>query len=164
VRWLAASAWIAAATLAGCATILKLHSNGPLDGRPFFALAGFFFACMGFVTVRALLRNAPLLTSSQQGIEDGQLGFALLPWQEVIAAEVNVQIIREFPYTTLYLKLENQEEYFGRVSFLNRLSIPVHSWHKKLVPLDFTRLDGSVDEAVESMETFRPGLPIEYRP
>jgi hypothetical protein len=111
-------------------TVLDLHSIGELGGRSFLVFFAFFFAYLAFITIRSLLKNMPLLRISRQGIEDSQMGFALIPWQDVIAAEVNVQMSRGFPYTTLYLKVENQEKYFGRVSVGNRLVMPLHSLRK----------------------------------
>lgn len=160
--WLSVYLWIGAGILTIYMTALDLRETKTVDSRALFLLPGFLLACVGFSTARFLLKNEPPLIISEQGISETKAGFGLIPWQEIMAAEVRVETVRLVPCTTLYLKVENPKTYLRRVSLLTRLSVPFRFWREKLIPLDFSRLDGGVEEAVEWIRLYRPGISVDY--
>jgi hypothetical protein len=143
-------------------TAMHLNSTGGFDGRALAILPGVGFAYVGFITARSLLSDQPQLVISDRGIQENRSGFGLICWPDLIAAEVKVTTIYLTAYKTLYLKVENPGNYFRRVSLVARLSLPLRSQKKATIPIDFTRLDGTVDEAVTWINTFRPEISVKY--
>jgi hypothetical protein len=108
-----------------------------------------------------LERRGPLLRINAEGIEERISGFGFIPWDDIIGVVAKVTFIRGGVYRTLYLRARKSNEYFARVPWFVRVSLLLRWFRRDFLPIRFSYLDGTMDDALESIHAWRPEIPIE---
>jgi hypothetical protein len=141
--------------------VASVRGWNDIDVRVLFAIPTLLLAYFGVGQLRYLFIESPLLTIGPAGIEDKLSGFGFIPWEDVTGALASVQSIRGGVYKTLYLKVRNADIYYARVSWLVRPFVPLRWFRKDSLGINFSYLNGTMEEALECIHSFRPFVPIE---
>jgi hypothetical protein len=123
-----------------------------------FALLVLPIGYIGSLYLRYLLNRSVPLRISSEGIEENMFGFGFIPWEDIVGAYASEFRARGGIYRTLHLRVRDPDKYTDRVPFFVRPALP---FRRDFLPLRFSDLDGTMEEALEWIKTFRPTIPID---
>lgn len=142
--------------------LMNARSDGDWGAFALFFILGSVCAYLGALGIRWLLRRKPPVVISREGITEEYFGFELIPWNSILAVEAAKSFSSRSmtAFKTLYLKVQNPDEFRSRVPSWVRPLLRLYSARRDALPLDFTYLDGNLEEAIERIKTFRPEIPV----
>jgi hypothetical protein len=149
---------------AGCGfaywALLTVRSGGDRGAVLVYALLAIFFVYLGAFGLRWLLRRNSAVTISEEGIKEEYFGFGLVQWNELLGLESRLSVRNATAFKTLYLKVQDPRKYFERIPLWVRPILWTYTSRRDAVPLDFTYLDRSIEEAIEQIKTVRPDILV----
>jgi hypothetical protein len=131
-----------------------------LSFRALFALAAVVFGYLGYLSLKTLLNQEPMLRLSKDGIEERGFGFGLIPWTAILDGQVVFETQRGLNRETLYLRVADWRPYLNRISMFYRPVLPLLAFRRKLIPLELTYLDVAMDDLIEIVQLFQPAFRV----